>query len=187
MDSMMRGARVADVSLDCEDHRQLAVFYARLLNGRVDWMTDTAAGIAVGSYSLVARRVSPYTRPTWPGTSIVHLDLTCEPQDLPAFRTHAEQRGTELALHQPDERWVVMLDPAGHSFCLTPFANLTSAMRWSCASETDTERCELEDVERCCSQVRVGTRSGWACLDCGVRGTDAGVFSRPLAESRFRQ
>ena len=89
----------------------------------MDWVTDTAAGVAVGSYRLVAQRVSPYARPTWPGTSVVHLDLTCEPDDLPAFRTYAEQCGATLAPYQPDERWVVMLDPAGHPICLTLFAN----------------------------------------------------------------
>ena len=93
MDSMVRDARVAGVSLDCEDHRELAVFYARLLDGHLDWVTDTAAGVSAGSYRLVAQRVSPYTRPTWPGTSIVHLDLTCDPEDLPAFTTHAERCG----------------------------------------------------------------------------------------------
>jgi catechol-2,3-dioxygenase len=122
VESSVRGARVAGVSLDCEDHRELASFYARLLGGHVTWMTDTAAGVSVGNYDLVAQRVSPYARPTWPGTSIVHLDLTCEPADLPAFQEHAEQCGAEVAPHQPDERWVVLLDPAGHPFCLTPIA-----------------------------------------------------------------
>jgi len=123
MDTTVRGARVAGVSLDCEDHRELAAFYARLLDGHIDWVTETAAGVSVGAYNLIAQRVSPYIRPIWPGSSIVHLDLTCESADLPAFRTHAEQCGAELAAYQPDERWVVMLDPAGHPFCLTPFAN----------------------------------------------------------------
>jgi hypothetical protein len=119
---VVRGARVAAVSLDCEDHRELASFYARLLGGSVRWVTNTAAAVSVGSYDLVAQRVSPYSRPTWPGTSIVHLDLTCEPAELPAFRRHAEQCGAVMAPYQPDGRWVVMLDPAGHPFCLTPFS-----------------------------------------------------------------
>jgi len=123
MDGVVRGARVAGVSLDCADHRELADFYARLLDGQVDWVTDKAAGVSVGSNKLVAQRVSPYTRPTWPGASIVHLDLTCQPEDLPAFRARAEECGAVAASFQPDERWVVMLDPAGHPFCLTPIAD----------------------------------------------------------------
>jgi len=122
VDGVVRGVRVAAVSLDCEDHRELASFYAHLLGGSVRWVKDTAAAVSVGSFDLIAQRVSPYSRPTWPGASIVHLDLTCEPGDLPAFRRHAEECGAVVAPHQPDSRWVVMLDPAGHPFCLTPFS-----------------------------------------------------------------
>ncbi|MCJ1712686.1 VOC family protein [Microbacterium sp. M1A1_1b] len=122
MSGAVASARVAGVSIDCEDHRELSAFYARLLGGRVDWVTDSAAGVTAGSWSLVAQRVSPYRRPVWPGTSIVHLDLTCERDALGALREHAEACGAVVAPDQPDTRWVVMLDPAGHPFCLTPFA-----------------------------------------------------------------
>jgi hypothetical protein len=123
MDTLVRNARIAGISLDCADSRELADFYARLLDGRVKWATDNAAGVAVGDYTLVAQTVSPYIRPTWPGASIVHLDLTCESADLPAFQRRAEDCGAEMAAFQPDERWVVMLDPAGHPFCLTSIAD----------------------------------------------------------------
>ncbi|WP_323741112.1 MULTISPECIES: VOC family protein [Microbacteriaceae] len=69
----------------------------------------------------MTQRISPYRRPMWPGTSIVHLDLACKEDELSALRKHAEQCGADLASHQPDGRWIVMLDPAGHPFCLTPF------------------------------------------------------------------
>ncbi|NQX06095.1 VOC family protein [Rathayibacter sp. VKM Ac-2856] len=120
MTGRIRNARVAGVSIDCEDHRVLSEFYARLLGGRVIWTTDGAAGVSAAGYHLVAQRVSPYERPQWPGTSVVHLDLTCEPEDLDAFRAHALECGAVLADDQPDARWVVLLDPAGHPFCLTP-------------------------------------------------------------------
>jgi len=120
--SRVRGARIAGVSLDCGDHHELAAFYARLLDGEVAWATDSAAGVTAGSYTLVAQKVSPYLPPAWPGTAIVHLDLTCEPADLPAFQQRVEHCGATVAATQPDDRWVVMLDPAGHPFCLTPIA-----------------------------------------------------------------
>lgn len=123
MAGSIRGARIAGVSIDCDDHRAVAAFYARLLDGRVAWVTDSAAGVTAGPYTVIAQHVSPYRRPTWPGTSIVHLDLTCVREDLDAFREHAVQCGAELAPEQFDDRWVVLLDPAGHPFCLTPIAS----------------------------------------------------------------
>lgn len=122
MNIPVRGARIAGVSLDCADHRELAAFYAELLGGRVTWATDHAAGVTIGDYALVAQQVIPYDRPTWPGASIVHLDLTCDPVDLPLFQQRAEELGAEVAAFQPDSRWVVMLDPAGHPFCVTSIA-----------------------------------------------------------------
>ncbi|WP_394253569.1 VOC family protein [Arthrobacter pityocampae] len=120
MDSPIRGARIAGISLDCADHRALGAFYARLLNSAVLWQTQTATGVQAGDYKLVAQEVPDYVQPMWPGTSIVHLDLTCEPADLPRFQELALQHGAALVLDQPDLRWTVMLDPAGHPFCLTP-------------------------------------------------------------------
>ena len=67
---------------------------------------------------LVAQRVEGYTPPAWPGTSIVHLDLTAEDIDVAAER--AVGLGATWP-EQPDPRWRVLLDPAGHPFCLTPF------------------------------------------------------------------
>ena len=123
MTGPVRGARVAGVSIDCADHRALATFYARMLGGHVDWATDSAAGVTAGSYTLIAQRVSPYRKPVWPGSSVVHLDLTCRRDDLDAFAEHAQACGAVLAPEQFDDRWVVMLDPAGHPFCLTPIVS----------------------------------------------------------------
>lgn len=67
---------------------------------------------------LVAQLVEGHVAPRWPGSSIVHLDLTAE--DLDAAQDRALTLGATLP-DQPDPRWRVLLDPAGHPFCLTPF------------------------------------------------------------------
>ncbi|MBO0811308.1 MAG: VOC family protein [Microlunatus sp.] len=121
MDGAHRDLAVVAISIDCADHDSLAAFYARLLNGRVDWRTDGAAGVRAGSLHLIAQRVTDYRPPAWPGTSIVHLDLSCRDIDLAAQTAYAIDCGATAAVVQPDPRWVVMLDPAGHPFCLTPF------------------------------------------------------------------
>lgn len=70
---------------------------------------------------LAAQRVDPYVPPVWPGTSIVHLDLTAD--DLAVAAERAVGLGATVP-PQPDPRWQVLLDPAGHPFCLTPFTPL---------------------------------------------------------------
>lgn len=46
----------------------------------------------------------------------MHLDIAAG--DLSAAVAWAEDCGAERAAHQPQEGLVVMLDPAGHPFCL---------------------------------------------------------------------
>jgi catechol 2,3-dioxygenase-like lactoylglutathione lyase family enzyme len=111
-------ARLVGISLDCGDPQRLADFYRRLLGGRQLWAKDSSVAVEVPGAVLVAQRVHDYVPPDWPGTAIVHLDLTAD--DVGAAGEWAVALGATLP-EQPDERWRVLLDPAGHPFCLTPF------------------------------------------------------------------
>jgi hypothetical protein len=114
----IRAARLVGISLDCPDPLQLADFYLDLLGGRQLWAKESSVGIEVPGAVLVAQRVDGYLPPVWPGTSIVHLDLTAD--DLGAAAGLALALGAAVP-EQRDPRWQVLLDPAGHPFCLTPF------------------------------------------------------------------
>jgi Glyoxalase-like domain len=82
------------------------------------WSNEGSAGVRVPGLTLVAQRVDGYRPPQWPGSAIVHLDLSAgEDLDGPAER--AVQLGATLVDPQPDPRWRVLLDPAGHPFCIT--------------------------------------------------------------------
>lgn len=113
-----RPARLAGISLDCPDPQQLADFYLGLLGGRQLWARMSSVGIEVPGAVLVAQKMDGYVPPVWPGASVVHLDLTAD--DLEATEERAIASGATLP-EQPDPRWRVLLDPAGHPFCLTPF------------------------------------------------------------------
>ncbi len=115
----IRPARLAGISLDCPNPLRLADFYRGLLGGRQLWVKDSSVGIEVPGAILVAQQVDGYRPPDWPGTSVVHLDLTAD--DLDAAAERAVALGATVP-EQPDPRWRVLLDPAGHPFCLTPFA-----------------------------------------------------------------
>jgi len=113
--------RFVGVSLDCADPAELAEFYLQLLGGRLLWRSPTSVGVQVPGLLLIPQRVESYRPPQWPGASIVHLDLTAG-DDLDEPVKRAVALGARLAEPQPDPRWRVLLDPAGHPFCITTVA-----------------------------------------------------------------
>lgn len=121
MTATARPIRVGAVSLDCADHAGLATFYVALLGGTLLWSHEHASAVDVGGLVLVPQQVDGHRPPEWPGHSVVHLDLTVDADDLDPQTERALALGALLADPQPDPRWRVLLDPAGHPFCLTPF------------------------------------------------------------------
>lgn len=111
------------VVLDAPDARELARFYARLLGWTLvkdepDWATVAPPdGVA-----YLAFQSSPeYVRPAWPpvpGQQQMMLHLDVEVGDIEAAVASALGAGATLAPHQPQEDVRVLLDPAGHPFCL---------------------------------------------------------------------
>ena len=112
--------RVAAVSLDCGDHEELARFYTDLLAGTLLWTRDKSAAVEAGGVVLVMQHIADYRPPAWPGTSVIHLDLNGDAQ-VGELERHAVGLGARPVQPQPDSRWRVLLDPAGHPFCITPF------------------------------------------------------------------
>lgn len=113
-------ARLALTVLDCDDPAPLAAFWAELLDGKVVHSADDVAIVKADGGSLAMARVADYQPPTWPDAPLpkqMHLDLTVD--DLDAAETEAIRLGARRADTQPGQRrWRVLLDPAGHPFCL---------------------------------------------------------------------
>jgi catechol 2,3-dioxygenase-like lactoylglutathione lyase family enzyme len=115
--------RLETVCIDCADAGAMAAFYGRLLGweitiGEPGWvlMRDPTGGTGL-SFQAEAN----YRPPTWPEEpagqdKMLHLDIRVD--DLDAAVEHAIAAGARLADHQPRDRVRVMLDPAGHPFCL---------------------------------------------------------------------
>lgn len=110
--------RIAGISFNCADPALLAAFYAEVLGGRALFTNTDSAGVDASGVVLIAQLVSDYVPPTWPGTSVVHLDLAAG-LDLEASVAFAVASGAKKTTYQPDPRWCTLLDPAGHPFCIT--------------------------------------------------------------------
>ena len=111
------------VVLDTDDVATLARFYADLRGWAIHAIDETDASLDVGEgVAYLAVQLNPdYVRPVWPGTPdrqqmMLHLDF--EVTDLAAETARAVALGATLPEHQPQENVRVLLDPAGHPFCL---------------------------------------------------------------------
>lgn len=115
------------LTLDCQDPYALASFYAALLQWDIpfhdeDWACVGAPGAAQGAYpGILFQRNPAYRPPVWPDApgaqqQMAHLDFAVA--DLEAAVRHAVDCGASVAEAQFSDGWRVMLDPAGHPFCL---------------------------------------------------------------------
>jgi catechol 2,3-dioxygenase-like lactoylglutathione lyase family enzyme len=113
--------RLGSVSLDCPDPHALAQFYATLLGVEVAYDSETFSAVKLDHLWLSMVKIEGHRPPTWPDGDVaqqIHLDFTVD--DLDAGEEAALAAGARKAETQPSpERWRVMLDPAGHPFCLT--------------------------------------------------------------------
>ncbi|MFF0945963.1 VOC family protein [Kocuria sp. CPCC 205300] len=115
--------QLASISLDCPDPDQLAAFYSGLLGLEEAFATPDRGVIALAGAGpmLTLMRVDSYLAPSWPEGpqhQQMHLDIAVE--DLEPAMTGALTLGAITAGHQPaPKQWRVLIDPAGHPFCLT--------------------------------------------------------------------
>lgn len=117
----MPTAELRGVTLDCADPQVLSAFYGALTGMSEQFSSEEFVALTDGSgVSLGFQRVVGYRPPQWPGQDApqqLHLDLRAD--DLDAAEVQALGLGATRPDHQPgDGRWRVLLDPAGHPFCL---------------------------------------------------------------------
>ena len=118
---MTKMARLAAVALDTADPSALAEFYRRLLDLETVFETDDFIALKGAGVLLTAQRVADHVPPDWPGASVpkqAHLELAVE--DLAEAERFALSLGAVRPQEQPGAgKWLVLIDPAGHPFCIT--------------------------------------------------------------------
>ncbi|MFF8958311.1 VOC family protein [Streptomyces sp. NPDC014894] len=114
---------LASLVIDCQDAHALAEFYGRLLGWEVrasepDWVHLRSPD---GAFGLSFQGEPEYEPPLWPEEpgaqqKMLHLDIRVD--DLgPAVRHAVSLGATETSARGQDDLRV-LLDPAGHPFCL---------------------------------------------------------------------
>lgn len=118
----MTVGKLWSVTLDCDDPARLGEFWAQMLGGTVAYTSENFVGVELPTGLWIgAYRIDGYEAPQWPDGAppkLFHLDLSVA--DLDDAERASLELGATKAEHQPEpDRWRVLLDPAGHPFCVT--------------------------------------------------------------------
>ncbi|MGH3734543.1 MAG: VOC family protein [Micromonosporaceae bacterium] len=112
-------ARFPGVVIDCPDPGALATFYRAMLDGKIDTCPGWADVRTEQGQCISFQQVEGYTPPDWPGQKTpqqMHIDVIVD--DLDAAEAALLELGATRHEHQPGTGFRVLLDPAGHPFCL---------------------------------------------------------------------
>ena len=110
-------------AIEAPDPGALARFYSELLGWPIGHQEPGTAILATpqGGVYFVFQQAAGYQAPVWPPADgeqrpMVHFDF--QVGDLDSAVAEAVALGASLASAQPQENVRVLLDPAGHPFCL---------------------------------------------------------------------
>jgi predicted enzyme related to lactoylglutathione lyase len=110
-------------AIEAPDPGALARFYSELLGWPIGHEEPGTAILAAsqGSIYIVFQQATNYQAPVWPPVDgeqrpMMHFDF--QVGDLDSAVAEAVALGATVAAHQPQENVRVLLDPAGHPFCL---------------------------------------------------------------------
>ncbi len=113
--------RLAAVSLDAVDPLPEAEFWRDLLGLQIIWQNDDFVALRGAAVLITVQRVADHRVPQWPTGEVpkqLHLELTVT--DLDDGEQAAVALGATRASVQPSpDRWRVLIDPAGHPFCVS--------------------------------------------------------------------
>jgi catechol 2,3-dioxygenase-like lactoylglutathione lyase family enzyme len=113
---------LAGITVDCGDPAPMVTFYAAAFGATVSHEDSSGAWIHLPDGPLILiRRIDDYRSPTWPAQDIpmqIHLELWVD--DIEAAQARLRELGATTCAFQPHRHHgnLVLLDPAGHPFCI---------------------------------------------------------------------
>jgi hypothetical protein len=107
--------------VDCADHTALANFYRQAIGAEVTRTTEDSSWLQGPRRLTIFRTVPDFVPPTWPAPDRpiqAHADYWVD--DLETAHRELEKLGATTPDYQPERPngLIVMLDPAGHPFCI---------------------------------------------------------------------
>jgi predicted enzyme related to lactoylglutathione lyase len=119
--------KLACVTLDSGNAEEHADFYQKLLGWTIRFTNIDDGMKFVGIMNetkdmiLLFQDADDYIKPVWPTEQgqqqqMIHLDFFTD--DLEKDVNHAIACGAKIAETQYSGKWSVMIDPAGHPFCI---------------------------------------------------------------------
>lgn len=110
-------------AIEASDPGALAEFYSLLLEWPIVHQEPGTSVVAApqGSIYIVFQQADDYAPPVWPSVdgqqrTMMHFDFQVGDLDLAV--ADALELGARLADNQPQDNVRVLLDPAGHPFCV---------------------------------------------------------------------
>lgn len=112
---------LAAITVDCADPAPMANFYIAAADGELVREDADSAWVKIAGTLWIFRRVEDYVAPSWPSRAVpqqMHVEYCVD--DIVAAEEKLTAFGATTAEYQPNRAGglVVMLDPAGHPFCI---------------------------------------------------------------------
>ena len=110
---------IAALTVDCDDARVMVQFYKDAFGGSADPDFPHLDCVRVDGLLFLFRELDGWTRPTWPGAYMqMHLEVYVEDLQQAEARLIARGASKPIAQDAADPGLVVLVDPAGHPFCI---------------------------------------------------------------------
>jgi len=112
---------LAAIIIDVADPGPVSRFYVAAAAGEIVRDDPDGVWVTFNGNNVIFRKVPNYRPPSWPDASEqmqVHFDFNVD--DMTSARARLEELGARTAEQQPQEPdlLTVMVDPAGHLFCI---------------------------------------------------------------------
>lgn len=115
--------KIFSIVIDCKNSEELSDFYSNMLGWKkINKDPEYIAVISPNNYPiLLFQENENYIAPIYPASKygqqqMIHLDFSVE--DIDKGVAHAISCGAILSEYQFSDSWKVLIDPAGHPFCI---------------------------------------------------------------------